>query len=154
MRGRIHFRIQLDALRNRVVHATLHEAAMVHVLHVMRRCRRFFLFTLSRKGSRCRDRRQQNRSAHCESFLHGASPSVVPSVQPETSLIILPRSEQRNRTAVRVARSEHENWKMETRKWKSEIAKRKRKKQKCGSAGKRRGRLAPFKWPRRKRELL
>src|SRR2546422_9635975 len=123
MRGRIHFRIQLDALRNRVVHPSLHEAAMarsmIRMLHVMRRCRRFFLFTLSRKGSRCRDRSQQNRSAHCESFLHWASPSVCPSVRPETFLIILPRSEQRNRTAVRVAQIE---------KWKSEIAKRKRKK--------------------------
>jgi len=71
MRGRIHFRIQLDALGDRMVHAPLHESAMarsmIRMLHVMRRRRRFFLFTLftpSVEGSRCRDCRQQDRSAH------------------------------------------------------------------------------------------
>ncbi len=79
--------------------------SMIHLLHVMRCCRRFLLLTLftpscegSLKGRRCGDRSHQNRSANgSSSSFHSTSPRMVPNVQMGTSFIILPRSEQRNR---------------------------------------------------------
>ena len=47
MSCRVHVRMQRDALGDGMVHAFLHEAAMtrpvLHVLHIMRRFRWFFL---------------------------------------------------------------------------------------------------------------
>src|SRR5213080_2269089 len=65
MRGHVEIRIELDALRHRVVHALLHESVML-VLHRHRFRRRFTLFFL---GEGCA-RGQQKRSANGDSFDH------------------------------------------------------------------------------------
>ena len=99
---------------------------MVHVLGVMRRGR-FFLFTLftpscegSLDGSRGRERRQQDRSANCESWFHRTSPRCPSLGRP--SFIILPRVEQRNLMAVVLREVNLRNCKMQPRKRKSESA--------------------------------
>src|SRR5260221_710312 len=124
MGGHVEIRIELDALSNRVVHVSLHEArllrsgricgtTMLHVLHIMRWFCRFFLG----QDETCA---QQTRSANQNCFHHRTSPRLVFSLQAETSFIILPRSEQRNCAGVDVAWSEQEKFENRNVKWKHE----------------------------------